>query len=539
MKRFTIFLSVFIFMSEISFSTTPKLVVVISYDQMRGDYPERWGKLWGEKGFNRLKKEGRNFTNCYYNHANNMTCPGHSIIMTGCYPAKTGIVSNDFYDRNLQKHCYCVQNPENADGVKAEDGRSADLMRRGTVGDFLLDYSPKSKVMSIGLKDRAGILMAGHLAKTVLWYDESVNAFTTMKPYIYPVWLTEWNKKNPTSAYGNKIWNAIIPDSIGAKDNSKWEGNFSGGDKIFPHVVPALNDSNFTEAFLESPFSMEYLFNAARVMITKEKLGKDSNPDLFHIAVSSTDYCGHVFGPDSREIEEMYIHVDRVLGDFIDFLDKSVGRKNYLMVITSDHGVGPIPELLNEQGRVQIDAGRLKKSVVVELMNEYLLKTFLPQTAKEQLIERVEIPSVFINDEVVAKYGLNKETVVDSLVEFIKRMEGMKYVASRDFAMRYKPLDWDEETWKLVKNDLYFDRTGEVIMYPKPYWIYGGNPATHGTMYNYDRFVPLMMFGGDINPGVSNEKVSPADIAPTLGFKFRIPFPNIDGKSLDVWKHEE
>lgn len=538
MKRLLMFISMVVCMSGFAFSSVPKLVVVISYDQMRGDYAERWEKRWGQKGFNRLRKDGRNFTNCYYNHANNMTCPGHSIIMTGCYPAKTGIVSNDFFDRNLGKRCYCVQNPEDVDSVKAEDGRSAALMRKGTVGDFLLDYSPKSKVMSIGLKDRAGILMGGHSAQTVLWYDETVNAFTTAKPYIYPSWLSEWNKKNPSSVYGNKVWNTVIPDSIGAKDNIKWEGNFSGGGKTFPHAIPVMSDSNFTEAFLESPFSMEYLFSAARVMITKEKLGKDANPDILHIAVSSTDYCGHVFGPDSREVEEMYVHVDSVLGDFIDYLDKNIGRKNYLMVITSDHGVGPIPEYLNEQGRVQIDAGRLKKSVVVNQMNAYLSKTFLPPAAKEQLIERFEIPSVFINNDVVVKYELNRETVVDSLVKFAKSMEGMKYVAARDFAMKYKPVDWDEETWQLVKNDLYFDRTGEVVMYPKPYWIYGGNPATHGTMYNYDRFVPLMMFGADINPGVSAEKVSPADIAPTLGFKFRLPLPNIDGKSLDVWKHE-
>ncbi len=517
------------------FSEMPRLVVVISYDQMRGDYLDRWAKIWGDKGFNRLRKEGLNFTNCYYNHANNMTCPGHSVIMTGCYPARTGIVSNDFYDRKLAKQCYCVQNPTEVAGIKAGEGRSAALLVKGTLGDFLQNYSPKSRVMAVGIKDRAGILMAGHLAQSVLWYDDSLNIFTTAKPYKYPTWLTAWNKKNPAANYQHKVWTTVIPDSIGAKDTVKWEGDFAGGGKVFPHTIPSATDNRFAEAFTESPFSMEYLFAAAREMITKEKLGKDDNTDLFHIAVSTTDFCGHVFGPDSREVEEMYIHADKILGEFIEYLDKSVGRKNYTVVITSDHGVGPIPELLNEQGRVKIDAGRLSKGEFVAAMNSYLAKIFLLKQSKISLIERVEIPSVYLNDSLITKFELNKETVIDSLVKFIKRYEGMKYAAARDVLVKEKPDDWEEEVWKLVKNDMYFDRTGDVIMYPKPYWIFGKNPATHGTMYNYDRYVPLLWFGGDIKKGVSEAAVSPADIAPTLGTKLRIGLPNIDGTSLDVW----
>ncbi len=538
MKQVFMVLLVFVAVLQAGFSEMPRLVVVISYDQMRGDYPDRWEKLWGKKGFNRLRKEGREYPNCYYDHANNMTCPGHSIIMSGCYPAKTGIVSNDFYDRKLEKHCYCVQGIKDENGIKAEDMRSAELMIKGTLGDFLQNYSPKSLVMSIGLKDRAGILMAGHLAKTVLWYDENSNGFTTAQPYTYPKWLAAWNKKNSALGYENKIWNKEIPDSIGAKDNIRWEGDFAGGGKVFPHTIPSSKDNNFTEAFLVSPFSMEYLFSGARAMITKEKLGKDENTDLFHIAVSTTDFCGHVFGPDSREIEEMYVQTDRILGEFIDYLDKSIGRKKYVIVVTSDHGVGPIPELLNEQGRVKIDAGRLKKDVMLRSMNEYLSKIFLPSDSKELLIERIEVPSIFIDRDLISKFQLNIETVEDSLVEFTKKMEGMKYAASRRKLMRDKPSDWEEEVWKLVKNDMYFDRTGEVIVYPKPYWIFGKNPATHGTMYNYDRYVPLILFGGDINPGVSLEKVSPADIAPTLGNKLGIVLPTIDGNALDAWKKQ-
>lgn len=535
MKFLIIILTVIVYSFQIGYCAVPRLIVVISFDQMRGDYPKKWEKLWGEKGFNRLRKEGQSFSNCYYNHATNMTCPGHSVIMTGSYPARTGIVSNDFFDRKLGKECYCVQNTIDKNGTKAEDGRSADLLMKGTLGDFLQNYYPNSQVMSIGLKDRAGILMAGHLAKTVLWYDENLNILTTTAPYKFPVWLTSWNKKHSATFYENKVWNTEIPDSIGEIDNIHWEGDFPGGNKVFPHGIPSAKDKNFTEAFLESPSSMEYLFDAAKVTITNEKLGKDENPDLFHIAVSTTDYCGHVFGPDSRELQELYVHADKMLGEFIDYLDKSFGRKKYVLVVTSDHGVGPIPELLNEQGRVKIEAGRLSKSKIFSAMNEYLAKQFLPIGSKDYLLDRIELPSVFIDESILTKYELKKEIVLDTLIAFTKRIDGIKYVASLDKLMGEMPQDWDEEVWELVKNDMYFDRTGEMIVYPKPYWIFGNHTATHGTMYNYDRYVPLMFFGGDIKAGESTLKVSPADIAPTLGRKLRVFMPYIDGKELDVW----
>jgi predicted AlkP superfamily pyrophosphatase or phosphodiesterase len=515
-------------------AAVPKLIVVISYDQMRGDYPDKWQAFWGKKGFNRLRKEGVNFSQCYFDHATNMTCPGHAVLMTGCYPAKTGIVSNDFYDKDLEKMCYCTADSVYPVRGNSREGRSPLLMKMPTLGDYLIEKSPKSKVMGIGLKDRAGIVMSGKKAQTVLWFDEEIGEFATSSYYQRPAWLGEWNKKNSIQKFAGKSWNMLIPYAVGEPDSIRWEGNFPGGGKTFPHELPTqVSDKNYTDAFLVSPYSIDYLFTGAREMILREKLGKDNAPDILSIAVSTTDYVGHVFGPDSRELQELYIHADRLLGEFIDYLDAKVGREHYVMVITSDHGVGPIPEAAREVGREKIDAGRLSKDKVKAKMNKYLQK-FLPEGSKDTILQRIELPSVFLNRQTIEKYGIDEESLLDSLVEFTKHIEGMNLAASTKKLLQSKPKGWDDDVWRMVKNDVFTARTGEMICYTKPYWIYGGNPATHGTPYDYDRYVPLMILGNSYGRHEFTGMVSPADIAPTLGMFLGIQMKGIDGHVLKL-----
>lgn len=529
-----IIVAVFLLCSVTLSGAVPKLIVVISYDQMRGDYPEKWEGLWGKKGFNRIRNEGVHYTQCYFDHATNMTCPGHSVLMTGCYPAKTGIVSNDFYDKDRGKMCYCTADSLYPVRGNFREGRSPLLMKMPTLGDYLMEQSPKSKVMGIGLKDRAGIVMSGKKAQTVLWFDEEIGEFGTSSYYTRPAWLSEWNAQNSLKKYAGKAWNTLISPAIGEVDSVRWEGNFPGGGKTFPHLIPAdTADKSYTDAFLVSPYSVEYLFAAAREMIYREKLGKDNAPDILSIAVSTTDYVGHVFGPDSRELQELYLHIDRYLGEFIDYLDTKVGRDKYVLVITSDHGVGPIPEAVREVGREKIDAGRLSKDKVKAKMNKYL-QMFLPAGSQDDCIDRIELPSVFLNHQVLEKYHLNEDALLDSLVQFTRQLEGMNLAASTKKLLKARPADWDEAIWKMVKNDVYAARTGEMICYAKPYWIYGSNPATHGTPYDYDRHVPLMMLGNVIKKRTSSATVSPADIAPTIGTMLGIRMLGIDGHAIDL-----
>ncbi|MBK9249198.1 MAG: alkaline phosphatase family protein [Ignavibacteria bacterium] len=534
MLRLVIFILLLILTSISMSAGKPKLIVVISYDQMRGDYPDKWQSIWGKKGFNRVRKDGINFSQCYFDHATNMTCPGHAVLLTGCYPVKTGIVSNDFYDKSLGKMCYCTSDSLYPVGGDYKKGRSPLLMKMPTLGDYLIEKYPKSKVMGIGLKDRSGIVMSGKKAQTVLWFDEETAELSTSTYYKSPQWLGKWNRKNSLHKFIGKVWNTSIPDSISVIDSVHWEGKYPGGSKIFPHKIPVdLNDKMCVEAFLVSPFSIEYLFAAVREMITREDLGKDNSPDILNIAVSTTDYVGHIFGPDSREVQELYVHADRYLGEFIEFLDNKLGRDKYLLVITSDHGVGPIPEVVREIGLEKLDAGRLSKAKLRSDMNNYLHK-FLPIGIQENLIERVELPSVFINHQVLDKYKIDEEILLDSLVDFTLRIEGMKLAASTNKLKKSKPELWDDDIWRMVKNDIFSARTGDMICYPKPYWIFGANPATHGTPYDYDRYVPFMLMGNSISRNEFLYKVTPADIAPTLGNILGIKMVDIDGQILQL-----
>ncbi len=517
--------------SQISFAQKPKLIVVISYDQMRGDYIERWGNTWSKDGFLKIKNEGAYFKNCFFEHATNMTGPGHATLLTGCYPAKTGIVSNDFYEPSIDKIIYCCED--------STYGRSPRNMKTVTLGDMLLNNSTKSKVFSIALKDRAAILMAGQRPTGAIWFDAEKGEFTTSSYYQRPAWLNDFNDFQPMMQYTGLTWNAVIADSLAQFDAVKYEANFPGGTMMFPHALSKEPDSLLLEGYYLSPYSVDHIFQLANFTIEKEQLGADSLTDIFCIGVSTTDEVGHAFGPDSRELQELYVHCDKILGDFIEYLDEKVGRENYQIVITSDHGVGPIPELIAEpqHSRPGLDAGRLKGKDVKKAMNDYLNETFLKGKPEENWIQAFSPPNIFLNISAVRASMISQQKIVDSLKSFVTRQTGFGIAVGPLELMGDKcPAPLDSATCALIRNDVYPPRAGQLMTYPKPYWIYGSRPTAHGTPYDYDRFVPLMLFGGGIVPQVRKERVAPADIAPTLARELDIEMRDVHGRVLKIEK---
>ncbi|HYF03113.1 MAG TPA: alkaline phosphatase family protein, partial [Patescibacteria group bacterium] len=300
-------LKIFLLLALCHTATTqkPKLIVVISYDQMRGDYVERWGNTWSKDGFLKIKNEGAYFKNCFFEHATNMTAPGHATLLTGCYPAKTGIVANDFYEPSIDKIIYSCED--------STYGLSPRNMKTLALGDMLQSQSTKSKVFAIALKDRAAILMAGQRPTGAVWFDGDKGEFTTSKYYQRPAWLDEFNDANPLMQYTGLTWTTAIPDSLALFDAVKYEMDFPGGTNIFPHALSKEPDSLLLEGYYYSPYSVHHLFQLANYTIEKETLGRDSITDILCIGVSTTDIVGHGFGPDSRELQELYIHCDRML----------------------------------------------------------------------------------------------------------------------------------------------------------------------------------------------------------------------------------
>lgn len=518
----------------------PKLIVVISYDQFRGDFPEKWGNTWGTKGFNRLANEGAYFANCLYNHANNMTGPGHAVMLTGVYPAKNGIVSNDFFDRDAQRVVNCVEDTAHrVFGAATADGISPKNLVVPTVGDVLREHSLTSKVIGISVKDRGAVLMAGHKANLALWIDAEVGGFTTSAYYAsaLPQWVAAWHEKKLIQSAAGKVWQQALPDNrYTAADTLAWEGRFPGGDNAFPHEIPNNEKAkNFLYSFLLSPWAIEAEFDLAKTAIEAEHLGSDAATDVLCISVSTTDYVGHLFGPDSREMQDIYCHADRILGEFIDVLDDRVGRENYVLVVTSDHGVAPIPEsLLADKIRPKIDAGRLRSIDVIDAVETYLEQTF-PVGNGAKWVRELVPPSLFLNDSTAAAAGVEKRILVDSLCAFLLRYEGVGIaIAYHELASVGKLNGVSADMEARIRNNFFPSRVGDVVMYPKMYWIWGSTPATHGMPYDYDRHVPLYIAGGGIafSRESTTAPVQPTDIAPTLARILHIPLHNADGKVL-------
>lgn len=530
----------------------PKLIVVMSFDQMRGDYPSRWGNLWTQQGFNRIVRQGAYFPQCYFNHASNITAPGHSIHLTGTYPWKSGIVSNEFYDRVAGRQLYCVQDTVNKTfGMsKPEEWCSPVNLQVPTLGDYLKTISPKSRVVGISQKDRAAILMSGHQADAAYWFEFEAGGYTTSTYYFkeLPAWLKKWNDKNNAKEYSGKVWNAEVNEDFALPDTARWEGNFGRMRNVFPHTVSNMNTTgtidSYSSNFLAMPQSVEHFFKFAKTVFREEKLAQDNVPDIFCMSISATDYAGHAFGPDSREVQEMYVQVDKMVGNWIDFLDSAVGRRNYSLVITSDHGVAPVPEYTKYK-TPGADAGRIRALDLIESIETYMHQTF-PVGAAAKWVDFYEPPSIFINQQALDFVAANafgatpppsKKQIIDSLAAFLTRMNGIGLVlTSAQLEENRCPETVSPWQFALVRNDYFPQRTGEIMFYPAKFWITGSATATHGTPHDYDRHSPLMFMGVGVRPGYYKDaRVAPSDIAPSLAQILGITMQNTDGKVLP-WK---
>ena len=307
---------------------------------------------------------------------------------------------------------------------------------------------------------------------------------------------------------------------------------------MFPHEIGLPGQEHYTEAMLTSPFGISYLFDAAKYAIKQDEIGKDEHPDIVSIGVSTTDFLGHTFGPDSREIQELYVHADSILGNFIDHLDQTIGKQNYIIVIASDHGVAPIPEYITRFGKVPVDAGRIYEKPLLDSLEREMNRrcgTFY----NRKWIKVFEPPTIFLNDTTIYNSGFETAMVADTLCMILSKYEGIASAVPTALIQRGQiPPGWTKELLEMYRNDIHPDRTGEVMFMVKPYWLFGSKPANHGTPYDYDRHVPLMFFGGGIAPVQIEGKTDPADIVPTLAQILQIDIQHRHGRKLDLMKTE-
>ncbi len=496
---------------------SPKLILLIVVDQFRPDYLTRFGDLFGAGGFRRLLNQGAYFTSSHYLHACTYTACGHSVLLSGSIPAITGIIGNEWVDRESG---FKVTSVSDADYVGVPEGRGASprKMMSTTLGDQLrLQNNFRSRAIGISLKDRSAILPAGKSANAAYWFDTAKGQMQTSSYYLpqLPDWVKTFNdQKIPTSYFG-KTWDRVLPESEYARsdqDNAPYETGLSGV-KTFPHVVNGGGTQagpKFYDDFTRTPWANDYLVDFAELAIENEKLGQDEYTDVLSVSFSANDIMGHAFGPYSQEMQDMVIRTDRTLERFFQIIDQRVGLTNTLVVFSADHGVAPVPEYAQAK---KLGGGRVSKKALYEIISQTLNGKY----GEAPWIAGSSNESIYLNQEVIKSKGLNRSEVERVAGEAAMNIQGVAtYFTRTQLINGPQPASDLSQRVAAAFNP---QRSGDVYLIAQPYFFFEEDyflATTHGSPYSYDTHVPVILMGKELRPGQYPAPSSPADIAPTL-----------------------
>jgi predicted AlkP superfamily pyrophosphatase or phosphodiesterase len=502
----------------------PKLVVGIVIDQMRFDYLYRFKDNYSETGFNRLMNEGSNFTFAHLNYAPSNTAPGHASIYTGTTPFFHGIIGNDWYNRDSSKHIYCTDD-NNFTGLGGKDGMSPLNLLTTTITDQLkLSNNGISKVIALSLKDRGAILPGGRLANAAYWYNADNGNFMSSSYYMsdLPEWVKEFNSKKLPLKYSNLEWSLSKPlenYKSSFPDENKFEPDLFKEERTsFPHSLNKIKDTGKLEFLKSTPFGNQLLYDFAKAVLESEKLGQNSATDFLTISFSSTDYIGHKYGPNSVEIQDTYIKLDQQISDLLKILDDKVGKGNYLLFLTADHGEAEMPGMINTKVEHNILIKSIIKSVKDFLLNEYGTDEILSDFSNKQ---------IFLNNSIISQHKYDGEEIRNNLKQYLfKKYDSIQLIFTReDLAGKY-PNRIDNN---YLLNGFNPVRSGDLLieLNSLSYFSLGGTDrATHGTAYSYDTHVPLLFFGWGIPKQEVNDPVYTVDIAPTISNLLKINEPS-------------
>lgn len=481
------FISVCLFAPIKAFSSTPKLVIVVVFDQLRSDQIVQNFKLFSKNGFKLFFDSGAVIPYTEYRHLQNMTCPGHATILSGSWPAQHKIPINDWYDKNLKKNIYCVQD---------ENGElSPKNFQAGHLGDEIKLDDGKSKVVTVALKDRAAILLGGKAADAAYWFDFENNKFITSNYYLK-------NKGNSSDFTVSSI------PKMGT------ELTFKSGQQVskiqsFEHHYKWGDKKSYVH-----PTSIQITLDAAKKLIVDYNLGRDDSPDLLAVSFSTHDIVGHQFGPQSAEMLENLKSEDAALADLIQFVQQKTKNKlsDIVFVVTSDHGAAP---LVSDALKNNLDSGRISQTSMLNDLNSLIKKKF-PDFCKSSSKDFNPIAAVksfqfYFDSTCDDKIPL---PIRDFIEIELKKKPGVETIIFKDqITQRQLPIYFEKE----ILFSYTPDRSGDFIILLKPYWYIDEGPlANHITNYSYDRFVPLLFLGKSVRKTQSLESAEVVDLAPTL-----------------------
>ncbi|HUX84569.1 MAG TPA: alkaline phosphatase PafA [Chitinophagaceae bacterium] len=504
----------------------PRLVIGIVVDQMRWDFLYRFYDQYGTGGFRRLMEEGYSCNNVRINYLPSVTATGHTCIFTGSVPALTGITGDGWIDQRTGLRQYCVSDTTVrpvGGSLEAGEMSPAHLLVSTVTDELRLATNNRSRVVGISLKDRAAILPAGHMANAAFWFDDSTGHFMTSTYYMpsLPQWVDHFNSQDLGSKLVSGEWRLLLPArdyGQSTPDRVSWEGLFPGEKApVFPHRVSALYQRD-RGTIRTTPFGNTLTLAFARAAIAGYGLGRGFSTDFLTINCASTDYVGHQFGPNSMEAEDTYLRLDRDLASFFTWLDAKIGRGNYLVLLTADHGVAHTLGFMRSE---KLPSGSFPPRKVAAGLNQALRERF----GVDHLVRRIMNCQVNLDLEGISGHGLHQDSVVSAALDYLDTVPG---VARALDLSRISSADLPEPVRTLVVNGYYPPRSGQIQLILQPGWLEGfaRTGTMHGAWNPYDTHVPLLFMGWHIRHGSDFLPYSMTDIAPTVAALLHIQPPN-------------
>lgn len=484
----------------------PKLVVVIVIDQFRGDYLERYHDRFGDAGFRILMDRGAYFPNCNYNYANTRTAPGHSTLFTGAYSNGHGIAANEWLDPKKKRMVTSVEDDDTKlVGVsESKSGASPHNLLADTIGDEMkLATQGKSRVFGVSLKDRAAILPAGFAGDAAYWIDPQSGGWITSTYYRneLPLWVQEFNSARPQK-YWDRDWKDVQGTLLASTAHRKGKDGSEAG---------------FYEVIGSTSFGNEYELEFAKELVVYEKVGRGPATDLLIVSLSPNDILGHRVGPDSPEMAQMALDLDKQLADFFSFLGHQIGLANVWIALSADHGVATLPDVVK---KLRIPAANLGAAKIEEQINAALTAKFSPGHPAAYV--KLDYPVAWLDQDAFAVVHVREhdaETAVG---------EAMKQAGLRDFYTKSRLAEDEVPDTPLghkYLNSYSPEGSWFVMGVPDIYTVGGLRGTDHASPYNYDTHVPLAIYGLPFRVGVYHSSVEPVDLAPTLASVLGINAP--------------
>ena len=494
---------------------TPRLIVGIMVDQMRWDYLYRFQSRFGENGFKRILREGFTCENTLIPYAQTVTAAGHACVYTGSVPAINGIMGNEWYDKQIKKEVYCVEDNSVSLLGTASKGMPMspkNLMTTTITDELKLATNFRSKVVGVAIKDRGSILPAGHNPDGAYWYDATSGNFITSTWYTSQLapWVNAFNSKKLVDSLYKNEWRLSFPFTSYIQSDTG-----SGNLKLnpFPRSLESNIGKNYG-AIASTPWGNKLTLDFSQAAITSEAMGADNITDFIAISLSSPDYIGHAFGPNSIEVEDTYIKLDQQLASFFEFLDKQVGKGKYTFFMTADHAVAHVPAFMNQNKMPALSMKQHKKAEIAT-KNKFSI---------DNLVEANENYQIYLNRSSIDSAGADVNAVKAFFIdELNKDPDVLIAFDNANISAVNLPAEFKEMFIKGYNKKL----AGDIQVVYRPGYFFGGaTGTTHGSMYPYDSHIPLLWMGWGVKHGVLNREVYMTDIASTLAAMIKIQMPN-------------